>query len=191
MKRERLILLLTVVLTGAAQGQNFKVDTFTTFPVDTNDQIHWQCSEGKSLTKENYPVIIINGKKFEQCSLQNVLFDTSANNISSVRILIPDNHRVKNYGRAGKNGVVIIETVVPIQWVSAKQLLKQKPVALSTCGKPTLFKLDGSFYGKGEQFYIQKELIKDITIKNNIVQYHLNTKYSCVVTVSLKTNLYQ
>jgi hypothetical protein len=137
------------------------------------------------LSKEDYPLIIINGKTFKNCLLQNIFFDLDTTTISAVQVLNPKNDSVKLYGEAGKNGVIIISTKKTIEWISAKQILKQKSNAILTSHKKTLIKVDNVFFDTDEELYFQKNLIDNISIVNNTTQYYIDKQFNCVVAISI------
>ena len=181
-----LILSLTILLTSTSIGQSLKIDTFKTSVVDTTSIIRWQCHAGPSVSsKDTYPLVIINGKKFKNCLLQNIFFDLDTNTISTIQVLNPKNDSVKLYGKAGKNGVIIITTKRPIEWVSAKQILKQKSNAILCPHKKTLIKVDKAFFDPDDELYFQKNLIDNISVANNTTQYYIDRQFNCVVTISL------
>ena len=180
------ILALTILLTSNSIGQSLKVDTFKTSSVDTSSIISWQCQAGSSvLSKDTYPLIIINGKTFKNCLLQNIFFDLDTTTISTIQVLNPKNDSVKLYGKAGKNGVIIIATKRPIEWVSAKQILKQNSKAILSSHKKTLIKIDKAFFDTDQELYFQKNLIDNIYIANNTTQYYIDRQFNCIVTISV------
>jgi len=186
MNTKLLILLLTILLTSTSKGQSPKVDTFKTSNVDTSSIISWQCHAGPSvLSKDTYPLIIINGRTFKNCLLQNIFFDLDTTSLSTVQVLNPKNDSIKLYGKAGKNGVLIITTKNPIEWISAKQILKQKSNTILSSHKKTLIKVDKAFFDTVEKLYFQKNLIKNISVANNVTQYYFNRQFTCVVTITI------
>ena len=181
-----LILSLTILLTSTSIGQSLKIDTFKTASVDTSSVIRWQCHAGPSvLSKDNYPLVIINGKTFKNCLLQNIFFDLDTTTISTIQVLNPKNDSVKLYGKAGKNGVIIITTKRPIEWISAKQILKQKSNFIFSSHTKTLIKVGNAFFEVGEELYFQKNLIENISVANNTTQYFINRQFNSVVTISM------
>ena len=181
-----LILSLTIFLNSTSIGQSIKVDTFKLSQSDTSSIIRWQCHAGPSvLSKDTYPLVIINGKTFKNCLLQNIFFDVDTTTISTIQVLNPKNDSIKLYGKAGKNGVIIITTKRPIEWLSVKQILKQKSKAISSSHKKTLIKVDKAFFDTDEELYFQKNLIDNISIANNTTKYYINRQFNCVVTISL------
>jgi len=180
------ILALTILLTSNSIGQSLKADTFKTSSVDTSSIISWQCQAGSSvLSKDTYPLIIINGKIFKNCLLQNIFFDLDTTTISPIQVLNPKNDSVKLYGKAGKNGVIIIATKRPIEWVSAKQILKQNSKAILSSHKKTLIKIDKAFFDTDQELYFQKNLIDNFYIANNTTQYYIDKQFNCIVTISV------
>ena len=91
--------------------------------------------------------------------LQNLFFTIDTTTISSVQVLNPSNDSIKIYGKAGKNGVIIIATKRPIEWVSVKQILKQNSNAILSSHKLTLIKVDNAFFDTDEELYFQKNLV--------------------------------
>jgi hypothetical protein len=177
-----LISSLTILLTSASIGQSLKIDTFKTSPVDTSSIVRWQCQASNVLSKDNYPLIIINGKIFKNCLLQNIFYlDTTT--ISTIHVLNPKNDSVKLYGEARRNGVMIIVTKQPIEWISAKQILKQKSNDILSSTENILIKVNGTFFDADEELYFQKKLIYKISVTNNTTQYYRNRRFNCVVTV--------
>jgi len=182
-----LILSLTILLTFTSKGQSLKIDTFKTSFVDTTSIIRWQCQAGSSMvSKDNYPLIIINGKTFKNCLMQNIFFNLDTTTISSVQVLNSKNDTVKLYGKAGKNGVIIITTKKAIEWVSGKQILKQKSNTILSTHKKILIKVDKTFYNTNEELYFQKSLIENISVNNNTTQYYNDKQFDCVVTISMR-----
>jgi len=180
------ILALTILLTSNSIGQSLKADTFKTSSVDTSSIISWQCQAGSSvLSKDTYPLIIINGKIFKNCLLQNIFFDLDTTTISTIQVLNPKNDSVKLYGKAGKNGVIIITTKRPIEWVSAKQILKQNSKTILSSNKKALIKIDKAFLDTDQELYFQKNLIDNIYIANNTTQYYIDKQFNCIVTISV------
>ena len=181
-----LILSLTILLTSTSIGQSLKVDTFKTSRSDTSSIIRWQCHAGPSMfSKDDYPLIIINGKTFKNCLLQNIFFDLDTTTISVVQVLNPKNDSVNFYGKAGKNGVIIITTKKLIEWISAKQILKQKSNAILSSKKKTLIKVDKALFDTDQELYFQKNLIDNISVSNNTTQYYSDRQFNCVVIISM------
>ena len=177
---------MTIFLTSTSTGQSLKIDTLKTSHVDTSSIIRWRCTAGTNvLSKDNYPLIIINGKTFKNCLLQNIFFDHDTANILTVQVLNPQNDSVKTYGKGGQNGVIIITTKRPIEWTSAKQILKQKARVLLSSRKRTLIKVDKVLFDTGDELYFQKSLIANISIANNITQYYNDRQFKCVVTINI------
>lgn len=117
--------------------------------------------------------------------MQNLYFDLDTTTILTVQVLNPKNDSVKLYGKAGKNGVIIISTKKPIDWISSKQILKQKSNAILSSRKKTLIKVDQAFFNTDEEIYFQKNLIDNISVANNTTQYFIDRQFNCVVTISL------
>ena len=181
-----LILSLIILLTSTSIGQSLKIDTFKTSVVDTTSIIRWQCHAGPSMfSKDDYPLIIINGKTFKNCLLQNIFFDLDTTTISVVQVLNPKNDSVNFYGKAGKNGVIIITTKKLIEWISAKQILKQKSNAILSSKKKTLIKVDKALFDTDQELYFQKNLIDNISVSNNTTQYYSDRQFNCVVIISM------
>ena len=181
-----LILSLTIVLTSTSIGQSLKIDTFKAKSVDTNSVARWQFHDGPSiLSKDSYPLVIINGKIFKNCLLQNIFFDLDTTTISTLQVLNPKNDSIKRYGKPGKNGVIIITTKRPIEWISSKQILKQKSSVISCSRKKILIKVGQAYFDTGQKLYFQKSLIDNISVANNTTQYFINRQFNCVVTISL------
>ena len=177
---------MTILLTSTSIGQSLKIDTFKTSVVDTTSIIRWQCHAGPSMfSKDDYPLIIINGKTFKNCLLQNIFFDLDTTTISAVQVLNPKNDSVNFYGKAGKNGVIIITTKKLIEWISAKQILKQKSNAILSSKKKTLIKVDKAFFDTDQELYFQKNLIDNISVSNNTTQYYSDRQFNCVVIISM------
>ena len=173
-------------MTSTSIGQSFKIDTFKTSPVDTNSIVRWQCHAGPSiLTKDNYPLVIINGKSFKSCLLQNIFFDLDTSTISTFQVLNPQNDSVKLYGKTGKNGVIIITTKRPIAWISAKQILKQQSNNILSPRRNTLIKVDNSFFDTEEELYFEKDLIDNISVASNKTQYYIGRQFNCIVSISM------
>ena len=186
MNTKFLTLLLTILLTSTSIGQSLNVDTFKTLSVNTSSIISWQCHARPSvLSKDTYPLIIINGKTFKNCLLQNLFFDLDTTSVSTVQVLNPKNDSVKLYGKAGKNGVIIIKTKKSIEWISAKQILKQQSNAILNSHKKTLIKVDKVFFDTDEKLYFQKDLVNNISVANNATQYYIDRQYNCVVTITM------
>lgn len=177
-----LILSLTILLTFPSIGQSLKIDTLKTSKVDISPITHWKCPTG---TKNNYPLIIINGKKFKNCSFDNIFFDLDTSTISTVKVLNPKNDSVRLFGNAGKNGIIMITTKRPIEWISAKQILKQKSNAILSSRKKTLIKVGQAFFDTKEELYFQKNLIDNIVVNNNLSEYYTGRQFNSVVTINL------
>ena len=171
-------------MTSISIGQSLKIDTFKTLSADTGSLIRWQCHAGATvLSKDNYPLVIINGKTFKNCMLQNIFFDLDTTTIATIQVLNQKNDNIKLYGKPGKNGVIIITTKRPIQWVSAKQILKQQSNAILGSREKTLIKVDKTFFDTDEELYFQKNLIDNISVANNTTQYYLNRQFNSIVTI--------
>lgn len=181
-----LILSLTTLLAFPSIGQSLKVDTFKTSQVDNGSIIRWQCHAGPNvLSKHNYPLVIINGKTFKDCLLQNIFFDLDTTSISTVQVLNPMNDSIKLYGKEGRNGVIIITTKRPIEWISAKQILRQNSKTILSSYKKALIKVDKVFFDTDEALYFQKNLIDNVSVTNNTTEFYLDRQFNCVVTISL------
>lgn len=177
---------MAILLTSASTGQSLKIDTFKTSPVDTSSIIRWQCHAGPGvLSNDNYPLVIINGKIFKNCLLQNIFFNFDTTTISAVQVLNSQNDSVGFYGKAGRNGVIIITTKGPIEWISAKQILKQKSNAILSSHKKTLIKIGKAFFDTDGEMYFQKNLIEKISVTNNTTQYYIDRQFDSLVTISL------
>ena len=204
MKTKLQILLLTFFLTGASIGQNLKIDTSkiaslraSLMPIDTNSVLHAQHDASTTLfLKQSFPLVIINGRTFKQHALWwNVFIDFDTTNVSTIQVLNPKNDSIKLYGKAGKNGVIIITTKRPIEWISMKQILKQKSSDLLCSHKKTLIKIDRGFndseelsilyFDSKENLYFEKGLI-DISIVNNKMKFYIDRTYDCVITITVK-----
>ena len=186
MNLKLLISPLTILLTSFAVGQSLKIDTFKTAPADTSSLVRWQCHAGPTvISNDNYPLLIINGKTFKNSLLENIFFEIDTTTISTIQCLNPKNDSVKLYGKEGKNGVIIITTKRLIEWVSARQILKQKETNIYSSHDKTLLKVGNSFFDAYEELYFQKDLIKNISVTNNTTQYYNNRQFTSVVTISL------
>lgn len=113
------------------------------------------------------------------------IFDLDTTNILTVQVLNPKNDSVKLYGKAGKNGVIIITTKKTVEWISAKQILKQKSIGILSSNKKTLIKVEKTFFDTDEEIYFQKDLIENISVANNTTHYYIDRQFNCVVTISL------
>jgi hypothetical protein len=174
-------------MTPTLVGQSLKIDTFKTSSVDTNSITRWQCHAGPSaLPNYSCPLVIINGKIFENCLLQNLFFKVDTTTISSIQVLNTSNDSIKLYGKAGKNGVIIITTKRPFEWVSAKQILKQKSNAILSFHKPTLIKVDNALFDTDEELFFQKDLINKISVINSTIEYYTDRQYNSVLKITLK-----
>ncbi|MEO6405164.1 MAG: hypothetical protein ABIY51_02360 [Ferruginibacter sp.] len=181
-----LISALTILLASASNGQSLKIDTFKTTIADTGSLIRWQCHAGPSITsKDTYPLIIINGRKFKNSLLQNIFFDLDTTTISALQVLNPKNDSVKLYGKAGRNGVIIITTKKSFEWISIREILKQKSNAISSPHDKTLIKIGNALFEPGEELFFQKNLIKNVSVKNNKSQYYINRQFNSVVTINM------
>ena len=179
-----LISTLTILSSFAAGGQNLKIDTYKPISVDTNSLV--RCQVGPSIASgNNKPLLIINGKDFGNCSLQNIFFELDTTTISSIEVLNPQNKSVLLYGTNGRNGVIDITTKETIGWTTLKQILKQKANKIYSSKDKTLIKVDNSFFFAEEELYFQKNLIKTISILNNTTQYYGDRQFNSVITISL------
>jgi hypothetical protein len=185
MNLKLLISSLTILSASVTVGQDLKVDTFKTTTGDTTSLIRWQCHAGPSVSNDIYPLLIINGKTFKNCLLQNIFFEVDTTTIAAIEVLNPKNDSVKLYGSEGKNGVIIITTKKPIEWISAKQILKQKTKQIYSSHDKILIKVDNTFFDASEELYFQKNLIKSISVTNNTTQYYVNRQFNSVVTISM------
>ena len=180
------ILSLAILLTVPSIGQSLKVDEFKISEIKSDSIIRWECNLGPTrLSNENYPLIIINGKKFKNCLLQNIIFYFDTITISRVQVINPKNDSIKLYGKAGKGGVIIIKTKTKIEWISGKQILRQNAKKILSSHKKTLFKVDNIFFNANEELYFQRNLIENIYITNNTEQYYIDGQFTCVVTITI------
>jgi len=183
---KRLITALPILLTSTLMCQNLKVDTFKASVVDTGSMVRWQCHAGPGiLSSDDYPLLIINDRIFRNCLLQNIYFDLDSTTISAVQVLNPKNDSVKLYGRAGKNGVIIIKTRKSIDWISARQILKQKANIIFSTRKKTLIKVGNVSFDANDQVYFQKDLIDNISVTNNTIQYFADKQFNSIVTITI------
>gem|GEM_PF-4749470 len=91
---------MTILQNSTSIGQCLKIDSPKISLVDTTSIILWKCHAGSSMSsKDNYPLIIINGKSFKKCFFQNIFFDRDTTTISAVQVLNPKNDSVKLYGK--------------------------------------------------------------------------------------------
>ena len=181
-----ILLSWTILSAFPSIGQSLKIDTFKTLPVDTSSIVRWQCHAGPSVfAKDIYPLIIINGKTFKKCFLQNIFFDFDTSTLSRLHVLNAKNDSIKLYGNAGKNGVIFITTKKPIEWISISRILKQKSNEILSTHKKTLIKIDNAFFETDEVLYFQKNLIDNISVANNATHYYHDKQFSCVVTISI------
>lgn len=181
-----LLLSFSILLTSTSKEQSLKIDTFKTALIDTSSVIRWQCQARPSIIlKKSYPLIIINGKKFKNCLLQNIYFDFDTSNILTLQVLNPQNDSVKFYGKAGTNGVIIIKTKKPIQWVSIKQILTQKSNDILSTHRKTLIKVDNSFFDMSEELFFQKDLIDNISVVNNTIEYYIDRQFNSILKITI------
>jgi len=117
--------------------------------------------------------------------LQNIFFTIDTTTISAIDVLNPKNDSIKSFGRAGRNGVIIIRTKRPIKWISVKEILKQKAAMIFSSQEKILIKVNDTFFDTSEELYFQKELIKNISIINNATQYYREKTFDSIVTITL------
>jgi len=184
------ILSVTIFSMSPSVGQSLRIDTLKTKPIYEGSIVRWQCHAGSSIISEkNSPLIIINGKKFENCLLQNIFFDLDTAELLSLRVISPQNDSIKIYGKSGRNGVIVIEMIKTIKWISAKQILAQKLSEIFGARGKTLIIVDNVFFDPLEQLYFQEDLIENINVENNTKEYFDNRQFDSVVKISLRKNI--
>ncbi len=180
----------TIFLAMPSVAQNLKIDTLKIKPFYKDSMVRWRCHAGSSIiSAKNSPLIIINGKKFKNCLLQNIIFDLDASELSSLRVINPQNDSINFYGKPGKNGVVIIEMRKAIKWISGKQILAQKSNEIFGARGKTLIVVDNVFFDPLEELYFQEDLIENINVENNTKEYFDNRQFDSVVKISLRKNI--
>ncbi len=181
-----LILLFSIFLTFTTTGQVLKIDTFKTPYIDTSSVIRWQCHAQSSIVSENtYPLIIINGKQFKKCLLENIFFDFDTSTILNIQVLNPQNDSIKLYGKAGINGVIIIKTKKTFEWISSKQILAQKSNDIFSTHDKILLKVGNVSFNPSEELFFQKNLIDSISVANNTTEYYINKLFNSVVKITM------
>lgn len=136
-----------------------------------------------TITKSDYPLIIIGGRRFKKSDFSNIFFDLS--NLSNINVINPKNDSIKLFGRAGRNGVIILNTKNKIDWISSNVIRRQYFKSLFFFHKKAVFQINGVLADPECKTYIQKDLIVSITVKHAEVFYHDN-EYHTVVDVTLK-----
>ena len=115
-----LIVLGCISWSFPLRGQSLKLNSLKTFTNDTTLLIRLQCQAGPSaISKDDYPLIVINGTKFYRCLLQNIFVDFDTSSIEFLRVLNPHDRAVLKYGKAGVNGVILIRTKDPVEFISS------------------------------------------------------------------------
>ena len=128
MNTKIIIFSFAIIAATPSLGQSLKTDTMHLNQADTSSIPGWKCGAGPTKTSKDINVlIVVDGKSFQDCSLEHTFFDI--NIVAEIKVLKGDS--AKKYGKAGKNGVVIIVTKKPVEWISAQQLLKEKENAIS------------------------------------------------------------
>ncbi|HEV8504696.1 MAG TPA: hypothetical protein VGQ53_04820 [Chitinophagaceae bacterium] len=180
-----LFFLIPIILVFPSFGQSMTTDTFHTKQADTSSVPSWKCGAGPTKTSKDINVlIVVDGKSFQDCSLEHIFFDI--NIVAEIKVLKGDS--AKKYGKAGKNGVVIIVTKKPVEWISAQQLLKEKENAISGSTQNTLIQVNESCFDTSEKLFFQKSYIKNISVANNSEQFYAARKFDSVVTITLENN---
>jgi len=155
-------------------------------PISTSDTIHIRpfiIRDQRTLTKSDYPLIIIGGRRFKEMTFSNIYFDLS--NVYHISVINPKNDSIKLFGRAGRNGVIILATKNKIDWISSNAIGWRYFKSLFFLHKKAALQINGVVTDPESKTYIQKDLIISATIKKSEVFYG-DTEYDTVVDVKLK-----
>ncbi len=83
--------------------------------------ITFQCPP--SIRKDNYPLVIVDGQRVDFAKLE--ILDTA--DIYNIRVIGPKNDSIKFYGKAGRDGVIIVDTKDKIGHNWAKKIMQRYP----------------------------------------------------------------
>lgn len=134
-----------------------------------------------SLT-QNEPLLIINGTQFKNNTLQRHFFNI--NDVISVNVISTTNDSVQYFCKRGQNGVIILKTKTPIEWITSKNIARQKLSQFLLFHKKVLFQVDGRNFESSETLYFEKGSIKKITVEKDFIGYYIDKLYKRKITIS-------
>ena len=178
--RNLIAVLLANLFSTILLGQSINSNNLDVPKSDSVIKIKLHCPG--SINKDKRPLVIINGFS---CPYDNLFFDWDTSNISSIKVLTLQNDSLKLYGKKGRNGVIIIITKNPIEWVSIKQLLKDKYTSILSKFKMTLIEVNNSHFEPEEEILIQKNMLTNISVINNTVDHYFDRKFTSILKIKL------
>lgn len=133
-----------------------------------------KCSiiDPRRLTKKEYPLIIINNQRFKYSSLSNFYFDIST--ISQVHVINSKNDSNKLYGKAGRNGIIILQTKNKISWISSRKIIRLNLKGLFHSHRKIILKINKTLIDPWQEVYIQKDLIQSIKVEKVGLNFFIN-----------------
>ena len=146
-------------------------------------RIKWYPERTTRIPMSENPLVIINEKQFKYCDFSNLYFDISS--VSNINVLSPKNDSSKLYGKAGRNGIIILNTKHTIYWVTSRQILRQQSKSLFHTHRKTILKINNNLIDPTEKVYIQKDLIKSVSIDNDAIEFFADKEYNKVISITL------
>jgi hypothetical protein len=175
----KFIIILVIILKSAlVQGQN----------KDTLVALKGGWEKATRSRPNEWPLIIINEREFEYCDFSNLFFDNSK--IATVNVISPKNDSIRIFGKAGRNGIIIITTRDIITWVSSKEIIRHNSKSLFPSYKKYILRINGKFADPREEIYIQKDLIKSVNLEKDALEFYLNEEYHRVIEIKLTKEYY-
>jgi len=133
--------------------------------------------------KWRYPLIIIGGRRFKGSDFTNLYFDIS--NIVGVRVISTKNDSIKLFGRAGRQGVIILDTKTNVEWITSNAIRRKYFKSLIFWHRKAAFQINGSIINPAPNVYIQKDLIKSTKVTNNGFDVYDTIEYHRIINVEV------
>ena len=124
---------------------------------------------------KGYPLVIIDGKKFDGSYLQNLFFNV--NDIESIRVIGPKQDSIKYFGKRAQYGIIILNMKHAVVWTTSKEIRRQKFPGFFRSDRKILFEVDGQEFAPNEKLYFADGFIKNIIVNNHTKGYYADKLY--------------
>ena len=128
------------------------------------------------------PLLLINNKRIPYENLQLLFFDLI--NIDDIKVYGFKKDSAKLYGRAARNGVIIIQTKQSVHWLSSKQIFRRQDRNPFHFYRNTLFIIDGNKIKPDKTYYLEKKIIESIKLDNEANSFYINKFYKRTITIT-------
>ena len=129
------------------------------------------------------PLYVISGKRFNETPINQLFLDI--NNIKTINVITPGKNSIRSFGPKAKNGVIVISTKHPVEWLTTKQIIKQ--YAKGSSRKHTLFIVDNARFDGMKNLYFEKSNLTSVEVQDSTTTLN-NTKYLKMIKIKTKGN---